>query len=677
MQNRLIVGFLAVTALAVAIGGLLVLGRGSAEAHAVQLSSEPAPNAQLAEVPEFVTIHFSEPVEASVTTVQLWDTTPVEIPIAAPEFPDAETLRVAMPDELEPGIYTIIWRNLSTVDGHTWSGSFPFTILLPDGSVPGGEVPEELIALAAAPSNSPTLIDSTAGWVVLLGVAAILGGAGYVLFVASPAAGTLSAESAASLRKLSMTVLLVVSAIGAFLILQGSLIQLIVQADRLGALGKVDDILTDTRLGHYLIARQALLVAALAAIGLAWFSRGATRTLAVAALLAISFGILLTKSLVSHAAASDGSFWTSTTDVLHLLAASLWIGGLIHVGLAMPRWLDELDGVPRTLFAAESLRRFSVLAAFSIVLLLASGVISAFVQFTGWSELWETTYGRSLLGKLGAMIPLLAVAALNALVLAPRVERVSMELRGAAVDTGESGAGAAARLQRLLANTVRLEALLGVAVLVAVAVMIQLEPPRAIAEVEEAASAPPPVEEPVVEPPEDYYQDAVQAGGLVISLRINPGTAGPNQFEIGLGSEFGAVGEVLLVRLDFDHEDPSIPPSRLELPLSGSAKFLAEGGNVSIPGEYDVTATIRRRDQDDVQGFFTVPIVGESGEEPGDGLGRPQPEVEAEVEAEGSIWDWPFEGGRSAGAIAALAAGAAGLVAAGGIQYVRMRRRAP
>lgn len=633
-------------------------GRGSVDAHAVQVSSDPEPNAQLAEAPAFVTVNFSEPIEAAVTTVQLWDTSPAELPLAAPEFPDAQSVRIALPPDLEPGIYTVIWRNLSTVDAHTWSGSFPFTILGPGGEVPAGEVPPELAALAAAPSDNPTLIDSMAGWALLLGVAVTLGGVAYVLFVANPAASALSGENATKLHDLSRAILLVVSAIGVFLVLQGSLIQLMVAADRLGALGRVDEILTGTRSGHYLIARQALLAVALGAIGLAWAARSfRLQTIAFGALLVVSFGILLTKSLVSHpAAASEGSFWTSTTDILHLLAASLWIGGLIHVGLAMPRWLDTLQGVPRTLFAADSFRRFSVLAAFSIVLLIASGAISALVQFTSWPELWETTYGRSLLGKFGVMVPLLGVAALNAFVFAPRVERVSTELRGAAIDAGERGSETAERLQRMLANTVRVEAVLGVATLIAVAVLIQLQPPRAIAE---ATAAP---DEPASQTNEEgFFQDAVQTGGLVVSLRIAPGQVGSNTFELGLGSEFGGIGQVDLVRLDFQHTDAALAgQSSLELALVGSAKFEAEGANLSIPGEYDVTATIRRRgEDDDVQAFFTVPIG----------------EAKTAEAHESSIWGWPFAGARSAGAIAVLIAGAAGLLVAGGVQLGRMRRQ--
>ena len=312
-------------------------------------------------------------------------------------------------DELPPGIYTVIWRNLSTVDGHTWAGSFSFTVLNPDGTAPGGSVPSELLELAQAPSNTPDLLDTTARWIVLLGSAVMLGGVAYVLLVVVPASRVLSAESQNALRKLSIRILIASTLIAVFLVLQGSLIQLLTQADELGSLNKIDDLLTDTRFGKFLIARQALLLATLVAAFLVWRAKGSALIPALSVLAVSAFGVLFTQSMVSHAAGADGAVWKIATDVLHLFAASLWIGGLIHVGLAMPRWLEELPGPARTLFTAASFRHFSVLAALSVVILMVSGVISAFAQFTSFGQLFNTNYGLSLIGEMGIMLPLLAV----------------------------------------------------------------------------------------------------------------------------------------------------------------------------------------------------------------------------------------------------------------------------
>ena len=39
---------------------------------------------------------------------------------------------------LEPGLYTVEFSNVSSVDGHPWSGIIQFIILNPDGTVPPG-----------------------------------------------------------------------------------------------------------------------------------------------------------------------------------------------------------------------------------------------------------------------------------------------------------------------------------------------------------------------------------------------------------------------------------------------------------------------------------------------------------------------------------------------------------
>lgn len=616
-------------------------GTPTSSAHAVQLASNPAPDEQLLEWPRTISLSFSEPLEPIVTTVQVWDTSPAELPLSAPTYQSEESLTVDVIDELPPGIYTVIWRNLSTVDGHTWAGSFTFTVLNPDGTAPGGSVPSELLDLAQAPSNTPALLDTTARWIVLLGSAVMLGGVAYVLLVVVPASRVLSGESKDVLRKLSVGILTASTLIAVFLVLQGSLIQLLIQADKLGGLERVDELLTDTRFGKFLIARQALLLATLVAAFLAWRAKGSVLVPALLVLLVSAFGVLFTQSMVSHAAGADGAFWKIATDVLHLFAASLWIGGLIHVGLAMPRWLEELPGPARTLFAAASFQRFSMLAALSVVILMVSGVISAFAQFTSFGQLFNTNYGLSLIGKMGIMLPLLAVAALSAFRLQPRIVEAGMRMRGAAID--DDSTASTANLQRLLTNMVRLEAVLGVLVLVAVGVLIQLEPARAEAEADAAlgqadtTSADPLAEE------RGYFLRASQVGGLVISLKVDPGAVGSNNFEIGLGSEFGAVGEILLVQLDFEHPDPEIEDSSLVLPLFGSAKFAIDATNLSSAAEWSVTATIRRQGEEDIFANFDVPVG-------------------VETDGDSTIWDWPFDGMRSTGVIIALAVGAVGLV---------------
>lgn len=653
-----------------AVGLLGFLAAGRAEAHGVQVAADPPPNTQLSETPATISVTFSEGIEPSVSTIQLWDQAANPIELGALDFPAPDTMSIQVPGDLAPGIYTVIWRNLSTVDGHTWSGSYPFTMLGPGGAVPEGSVSPKLQTIAQAPSTNPSTLESVARWVVLLGSAVMMGGTAYVLFVAAPAARVLSTDTRNTLRRLSRTVLLITVAIAAFFVLEGSLLELVVQADRLGGLDKADNLLRDTRLGHYLVARQALLGVALLAVVLVWRLRDTFgEGFALGLLFLVSFGVLLTQSLVSHSAASDGAFWTTTVDLLHLSAAALWIGALIHIGLAMPRWLDELKGAPRTLFAAESFRRFSVLAAFSVVVLLASGVLSALVQFTAWDELWSTNYGWSLIGKMAVMMPLLAVAGLNAFILQPRVVQASMQIAGGA-DGDDSGGvtPAVSQLQHLLSNTVRAEAVLGIMVLVAVGVLIQLQSPRTTAKAESGQVAAAATPEPAGSQDESGYREDTEVNSVIFLLRIDPAHVGENAFELGLGAEGGSVGEITDVRLEFVHEGGDIGDSRLPMTLSGSARYSANGSNLSLPGEWTVTANVRRRNADDLRASFTVP-VGEQAPAGGDG-GAPAAQA---AEESNSIWQWPFNGARSAAAIALLAAVGSGGAAWGAWRLARRR----
>ncbi|MEX1255303.1 MAG: CopD family protein [Dehalococcoidia bacterium] len=625
---------------------IMILGAGRAEAHAVQVTASPEPNSELTNSPDQLAVTFSEEIEPSVSTMQLWDGEAKEVPLTGVSFPSTEEMVATVSQDLTMGVYTVVWRNLSTVDGHTWAGSYTFSVLGPNGEKPVGGTAVSVEDLIDLPSDTPSTLDSVARWVVLLGGAVLLGGSAYVLFVGLPATGVLAPDSSAKVRSLSRSILLVTGAIGAFLVLEGSLIELLLDADRLGGLGKVDEILFDTRSGNYLIARQALLLVGLGSLALIW--RAGERALqlpALVLLLVSSVGVLFTQSMVSHAGGSDGAFWATTADFLHMLAASFWIGALVHIGLAMPRWLDELQGAPRTLFAGDSFRRFSVLAAVSVVVIMASGVFSALVQFDSWSDLWSTNYGWSLIAKMGVMVPLLAVAGLNAFILRPRVVDAIDEVNGGERPAGDSTAtGAIARLQDMLSNTVRLEAVLGIVILVAVAVLVQLEPPRAAADAEEQASVSSGPTGALPQDEQGYFLKANQAGGLVLSLRVEPAEIGQNNFEVGVGSEFGFVGEIQETRLDFKNLTQDVGPSRLALPLFGSAKFAASGSNLGLPGDWEVTVTVRRLGEDDVSTTFDLPIraaTSEGGEAEGEG-------------SSSSIWDWPFDGNASVAAIILL-----------------------
>ena len=111
--------------------------------------------------------------------------------------------------------------------------------------------------------------------------------------------------------------------------------------------------------------------------------------------------MLLTPALSGHASVSGKIAFV--TDVAHVTAAAVWVGGFAALVLAL-LWA----GRERWQLAADAVPRFSGLAVVAVSWLIASGTISGYLQVRALRGLWETTYGQLLLLKLSLVLPLLA-----------------------------------------------------------------------------------------------------------------------------------------------------------------------------------------------------------------------------------------------------------------------------
>src|SRR5207244_3682879 len=99
-----------------------------------------------------------------------------------------------------------------------------------------------------------------------------------------------------------------------------------------------------------------------------------------------------------------------------------------------------------------------------------TGLFNASVEVASLGNFGGTEYGDILIDKLLIVTPLLAFGAVNALVLAPRLERATA---GAAESSERAG--------RMLAVSAGSEAVLGVAVLAATAALVFAIPSRDVA----------------------------------------------------------------------------------------------------------------------------------------------------------------------------------------------------
>ena len=109
------------------------------------------------------------------------------------------------------------------------------------------------------------------------------------------------------------------------------------------------------------------------------------------------------------------------SDVVHLGAVAVWIGGLVALLAVLPL-LGRRDRVGLA-------TRFSALALVAAVLVAASGTVSGWQQVRTLDGLTSTTYGRLLLAKVAGFAVLVVLGWLNRARLVPLVERTVGPLR--------------------------------------------------------------------------------------------------------------------------------------------------------------------------------------------------------------------------------------------------------
>jgi len=167
------------------------------------------------------------------------------------------------------------------------------------------------------------------------------------------------------------------------------------------------DFLRKTRIGLIWTLRAASALAVLAIVLYVRTSPAAQwRYIICASTAALT---LTLGSLASHSAAEEQAVLATVTYALHLIAASVWFGGLPGVILvASTATTGSTDDRSR---AGEMLSRFSTVALPTMIAVIVSGLVVANRMIdTNYAGLVATTYGWLLLVKLTLLAIILVIA---------------------------------------------------------------------------------------------------------------------------------------------------------------------------------------------------------------------------------------------------------------------------
>jgi copper transport protein len=600
-RGALVLG-LAVLALALA-GGLA--GAPAARAHAQLLGTSPLSGSTVKVQPGEVIFKFNQDVGGTLGAVRVYDAQGDEVDDLNVSHPDGNEhwMGVGLKLHLPDGTYTGTYRVISA-DTHIVYGGLVFSI----GHA--GAAPKFTVAGLIAKNKSGKVTEVAFGVVRALNylaLALMIGGLAFLFFawlagltaVAEPeerwyAASRVFASRLWRMFLLAIAVGVIVSVLG--VLLQGASAAGVSLWSSLKS-SIIDDTL-EGRFGSVWGARAIdwiLLGALLAgtramgrdAIGvLTPSSDDAERTTltrrppgAILALLGIGAGYLaITPALAGHASIESPVAVFFPSDVLHVLAGSVWVGGIACLLVALPGATRQLEGGQRSRLLLATLARFSPLALGSVVVIAATGVIQAYIDVRSLHGLFHTTYGALIIVKVLLLLTLIGFGWVNRERVIPALERI--------VGGGRSPGGVGALARR----TMRCEFALMLCVFGVTAALISYAPPI------DAASGP--------------FSTNTTIGQAELEMTVEPAKVGLNTIHLYLidaktGAQFTATKELTATA---KLPSKGIGPLPLKANLAGPGHYVFDSAVLSPGGTWSIEVIDRTSEFEQFSRTVKVPI---------------------------------------------------------------------
>ena len=320
-----------------------------AHAHAVLVASDPADGSTLSAAPARVSLTFDEPVRMVPGAVQVISSSGAKVDHGARLVSGNTVIELALPAALPRDSYTAMWRLISA-DGHEVSGSVSFGV---------GQSP-----------TAPPAVSSDTAFAVSAGIARGIRYIGLVMCVGMLGACALLWNWALTRRRV-----VVPAVVGWLLLVAATVLDY-----------------RDTGGGPLLCAQAvSLALLAIAATAVVRGRRGGRTVLAVAAV-ALSAGI----AAAGHA---TGAPLAVVATMVHLLAMSIWLGGLGVLTLIV---LPDRH--------SDGLQCWSQLAFGCVAAVILTGEYQAWRQLWPIESLWSTDYGITLCTKLFLVVTMLTLA---------------------------------------------------------------------------------------------------------------------------------------------------------------------------------------------------------------------------------------------------------------------------
>ncbi|USQ80494.1 CopD family protein [Ornithinimicrobium faecis] len=465
----------------------------AASAHATLIGSDPTEGAVLDVAPERITFTFNESVIGVPSGTTVFDATGAEV--ASTSTVTGSQLFVDLGEEVGEGTLVVVWRLVSR-DGHPIGGSLRFSVGGPSDVV---DIPG---AAAADVDAQPPVLLTAMRWLGYLG---LLVGAGVAAFSVLFLPRERAADAARGRLRRLVRAAVVVAAVGWWAAVPlVAIYQLGVPASALA------DASTWAALAAWEYAVPSAVVVGLALAAAQVPSAAAPGRRRAALVLAACALALAAPALTGHTRAASPEVLAIGADVLHLVAAAVWLGGLVSIVLVLGDLAARGDS------GAVVIARFSAGAAWVLAVLVVVGLLQAWWIAGSVQALMDTSYGTVLLIKVIVALVAVAIGAWNRRVLLPRLR--------AATQRKDRQASASALVRATAA-----EAAILVVVLLVTAVLVDRSPQAELTAASEDQSS--------------EVRQSVQLEAIAADIVLAPAAVGPNTLTIEMTDASGAPAE--------------------------------------------------------------------------------------------------------------------------------------
>jgi len=624
-----------------------------ASAHAILLRSDPAKDSVLSIAPKQVRMWFSEALNPAFSTAVVvnGENKRVDNRDARVSSTDQTEMDVTLQPNLPPAVYIVIWRTDSAADGHILRGSFIFSVARADGTVPTlapGSNPGanvlgggNLTGLYTGQIDGSTLFNLLMITLVELGAIFWMGAQLWINFVL-----TISTEAHTEERNINERVqrrferyfslpTLIVLFLANLGVLLGQALNL-TGGDLASALSPtlLTGLATSGRFGMYWMMREVvILIAMIPALYMLFQQQRPriARTVLPIVNLFLASALLIAITMSGHAAAVNPNIvpYAIVLDWLHLLAASLWVGGIIYIATNYLPVLRYLPIPQQARSLVTVLPYFSPLAVAGVLIMATTGPFSAAFHLTSWQQFLSTAYGRALLVKIVLIGGLLVTSSIHVGILRPRLkkeyqkysyvanrlqttqpgEEIAEQNRTSTLNgqqavtiTAEPGRASKLLVQQvklregrltkktlLLSKVLRWEPVLGVAVLICVGLMNVFAgtlSPIAAAQQQQTGNKP------------QTFSASVRTtdGKFTVTLSVNPNRFGTNVFTVSaVDTSTGAAVTNIGVSLYTTMLDMDMGTNTLNLLPDGKGHFSGTG-DLEMAGDWQIRVQIRTPD---------------------------------------------------------------------------------